>query len=222
MRTRRRSRPAAEAWRERLAGLPRPLTAVLVGGETKPFRFDARGRRRAAGTRCASRRPATAAASISPPAGARGPTSWRRSTPGCRQGARCYRWRRGAADNPYLGLLGHADRFVVTGDSVSMMVEVASLGRPLAIFRCRSGAASPIGSGRGSRHIGTGGTARPAGRICSHRLGVAGYARDLGEIQDRLIERGLAVPLGQPFRGTAAPLQDELQPVVARIRALLA
>ena len=31
---------AGAAWRERLASLPRPLTAVLVGGETKPFRFD--------------------------------------------------------------------------------------------------------------------------------------------------------------------------------------
>ncbi len=32
---------AGEAWRDRLAGLARPLTAVLIGGETKPFRFDA-------------------------------------------------------------------------------------------------------------------------------------------------------------------------------------
>ena len=32
---------AGEAWRERLSGLARPLTAVLIGGETKPFRFDA-------------------------------------------------------------------------------------------------------------------------------------------------------------------------------------
>ena len=32
---------AAAAWRERFADLPRPVTAVLVGGETKPLRFDA-------------------------------------------------------------------------------------------------------------------------------------------------------------------------------------
>ena len=48
-------------------------------------------------------------------------------------GARLYRWHDGGA-NPYHALLGLADRFVVTGDSVSMMVEVARLGKPLAIF----------------------------------------------------------------------------------------
>ena len=31
---------AAERWRSRLADMPRPLTAVLVGGQTRPFRFD--------------------------------------------------------------------------------------------------------------------------------------------------------------------------------------
>ena len=55
-------------------------------------------------------------------------------------GALLYRWSaETSADNPYLALLAHADRFVVTGDSVSMMVEVASLGRPLAIFRAAPG-----------------------------------------------------------------------------------
>ena len=55
-----------------------------------------------------------------------------------------------------------------------------------------------------------------------HRLGIAGYGRDLGQIRRVLVERGLAVPLGQPFRTTAAPLADELAPVAQRIRALLA
>ena len=51
------------------------------------------------------------------------------------EGAVLHRWSPDtSADNPYLGLLAHADRLVVTGDSISMMVEVASLRRPLAIF----------------------------------------------------------------------------------------
>ena len=53
---------------------------------------------------------------------------------GLPDGAILHRWQADDPDNPYLGLLGLADRFVVTGDSVSMMVEVARLGRPLAIF----------------------------------------------------------------------------------------
>ncbi|HSJ96900.1 MAG TPA: ELM1/GtrOC1 family putative glycosyltransferase, partial [Myxococcota bacterium] len=36
-----RVRAGADAWRERLAGLPRPLLALLVGGPTKAVRFDA-------------------------------------------------------------------------------------------------------------------------------------------------------------------------------------
>ena len=65
---------------------------------------------------------------------------------GLPQGALLYRWDPATTgENPYLGLLAHADRFVVTGDSISMMVEVASLGKPLAIF------ALPVGNGLADR-----------------------------------------------------------------------
>ena len=212
---------AGDAWRERLAGLARPLTAVLVGGETKPFRFDAA----VAGTLLAGLCDLQAV-----DGGSFYLSTSRRTRPdvvaalaaGLPPDALLHRWAPdGAADNPYLGLLACADRFVVTGDSVSMMVEVASLGRPLAIFPL------PVGRGLADRvrarlaRIGSGGLLGPLAHLL-HRLGIAGYARDLGEIQHQLIERGLAVPLGQPFRSSAAPLQDELQPVVARIRGLLA
>jgi mitochondrial fission protein ELM1 len=137
------ARRAAAAWRPRLAGLPRPLTAVFVGGETKPFRFDAGvaadllGRLRAVRER---------------DGGSLYVTTSRRTRPdvvealaaGLPDGAVLYRWAPDAADNPYQGLLGLADRFVVTGDSVSMMVEVASLARPLAIF------ALPVAPGLGN------------------------------------------------------------------------
>ena len=212
---------AAKAWRQRLQDLPRPLTAVLVGGETKPYRFDAdvaatllerlrELRRRDGGTLYL--------------------TTSRRTRPdvvgalarGLPEGAVLYRWEPGGGENPYLGLLGLADRFVVTGDSVSMMVEVASLGKPLAIF------ALLVAPGLGNRL--RAGLARLGGRARSgafgrllhlaHRLGLAGYARDLTAVHDLLYRRGLAVPLGEPFRASGARLEDELAPVVARIRAL--
>src|SRR4030095_11663972 len=47
--------------------------------------------------------------------------------------ARLYPWTTDQNRNPYAALLGLADRFVVTGDSISMMVEVARLQKPLAI-----------------------------------------------------------------------------------------
>ena len=208
---------AGAAWRERLAGLPRPLTAVLVGGETKPYRFDAavarnllaaleRVRQRDGGTLYLSTsrrtRPddaATLAAAL--PAG-----------------AVLYRWTAETrAENPYLALLALADRFVVTLDSVSMMVEVASLGRPLAIFDL------PVRPGLAGRARAALARAPLPGAVTHllHEVGVTGYARDLGEIRRLLITRGLAVPLGTPFRTPEMPLADELALVVARVRALL-
>ena len=45
-----------------------------------------------------------------------------------------FHWSPEAEDNPYLGLLALADRFVATGDSISMMTEVVRLKKPLAIY----------------------------------------------------------------------------------------
>ena len=77
----------------------------------------------------------------------------------------------------------------------------------LAIFPCRSGAArgpsAPPWPARGGRF--------GAAAHLLHRLGLAGYARDLTEIHRLLFERGLAVPLGEPFRPPTGPLTDELR-----------
>jgi hypothetical protein len=209
---------AGEAWRDRLAGLARPLTAVLIGGETKPFRFDAAVARDLL---------AELARIRARDGGTLYLTTSRRTRPdvvaaladGLPPGALLYRWSaETTGDNPFLGLLAHADRFVVTGDSVSMMVEVASLGRPLAIFTLPLGA-SLIDRARAV----LGRLELPAGLVHGlHRLGIAGYGRDLGEIRRALIGRGLAVPLGTPFRNSGSVLPDELTPVAARIRDLMA
>jgi len=124
---------AVKDWEDRLSPLPRPLTAVFVGGATKPFRFGASearqllkqlqqitGREGSLYISTSRRTAVEAVAAL----GAALPAN-----------ARLFRWRADtpAPDNPYLALLGSADRFVVTGDSISMMVEVIRLGKPLAI-----------------------------------------------------------------------------------------
>ncbi len=43
-------------------------------------------------------------------------------------------WPYGEAENPYPGLLGLADRIVVTGDSVSMLSEACITGKPVYAF----------------------------------------------------------------------------------------
>lgn len=198
-------------WRERFAALAQPVTALLVGGQTKPYRLDA-GFARELGQRAAqlatpgtlylstSRRTPPAAvealAHALPPAG------------------RMYRWSAEATDNPYHALLALADRFIVTGDSISMMVEVARLGRPLAI------AALPYRSAfAGTLH-----RLATADRGIGSWLRRAGFtrgARDLSEMHRILYAEGLARPLEQGFSAPGGTLEDELPRVAAAIRALL-
>lgn len=214
---------AGAAWRERLSDLPRPLIAVLVGGETKPFRFDAEVARQLAALliRLQERDGGSLYVSTSRRTRPEVVEALEKALPA---GARFYAWSpESAADNPYLALLSLADRFVVTGDSVSMLVEVASLGKPLAIFALPMGrsladwARAALG-----RLADAGGTLLGPLMHLLHKFGIAGYARDLTAIHALLIERGLAVSAGAPFRTSAAPLADELRPVVERIHALFA
>lgn len=203
---------AREAWAERFAGLPRPVTALLVGGQTKPYRLDATVARELMQSATALAAPGTLYVSTS-----------RRTLPAAvaaieaalPPGARFFRWSAEAPDNPYLALLALADRFIVTGDSISMMVEVARLGRPLAI------AALPYRSplaGLSHRWVN-----RPDGLPARLRaVGLTRGARDLGELHRVLIDEGFARPLAQGFPpAPSAGLQDDLPRVVGAIRALL-
>jgi hypothetical protein len=53
------------------------------------------------------------------------------------------------------------------------------------------------------------------------RAGLSGRTRDLSRLHRILIERGLAVRLGEPFPGGGKTPVDELPKVVARVRELL-
>lgn len=217
---------AAEAWRERLADLPRPLTALLIGGPTKPFRFDADAAREL----LARARAAAGEGFLYISTSRRTPPevieALEKNLP---PNARLYRWSPDSSDNPYLALLGLADRFIVTGDSISMMVEVARMGKPLAIYALpyRKGPAGRLQQVLGGwLHGGT--PERGADRLllglgkALYRLGLIRYSRDLTAIHQLLYDKGLAVPLGAPFAQPRQRPADELQGVSERIRALLA
>jgi mitochondrial fission protein ELM1 len=217
---------AGTAWQERLSALPSPLTAVLVGGQTSPFVFDAavarqlleqvnKVTRSAGGTlyiTTSRRTPAAVADALETALPA---------------GSLFYRWRADAAENPYLALLGRADRFVVTGDSISMMMEVVQLGRPVAIFPLPNEPKLWMGSRRYLAKLlhpptgegGASGLLRPLGNLL-YRLNLTGYSRDLTAVHRLLIKKDLAVWLGEPFRLPSRKVLDELPRVVERIQAL--
>ena len=125
--------PEAQALEDELRALPRPLTAVMLGGATRPYRFDeavlthlldrlAQQPELSRGTLyfCGSRR--TAPAVLDALA--------RRLPPG----ARLYRWQEQDPANPYGALRRQADQLVATSDSLSMLMELSGDGAPLGIY----------------------------------------------------------------------------------------
>jgi mitochondrial fission protein ELM1 len=136
-------------------------------------------------------------------------------------------------ENPFLGYLAWADRFVITGDSESMLAEATSLGRPVAIFplperpsfrvlrffrewvlrRATAEPAGPRGSGRPQR-----GLERLCGRLIEN--GFVRPARDLERLHDDLIARGVAYRLGEAGDACGPPLR-EADVVAERVRRLM-
>jgi uncharacterized protein len=215
---------ARAAWGETLGRLPRPLTALLVGGSTAARRLDPATVRvllREAHT-ILTRDAGSLAVVTSPRTPPDAEATLRDGLP---QGALFFPWRP-EAPNPYVGLLALADRCIVTGDSLSMLVEAARAGKPLAIAPVYPSSRPALwlleASGLAPRAF------DPRRRDRATRLlrrlaaiGTSGGSRDTARLHRYLCEHAWAVPLGQPFPVPPAPPPDDSAAVAARIRALL-
>jgi len=221
---------AAEAWKERFAPLGRPLIAMLIGGETNPFVMNRRVARDLV---------ATARWVVDELGGTPYVTTSRRTAPevvevlrsDLPEGAVLFEWSAAAADNPYRALLGAADGFIVTGDSVSMMVEVIYLRKPLAIFPLPGGWLGSVDRLRRSlaRRLFDPRRDSALDRL-RHRLARGVYyldcfnvlraTRDFRAFHKLLVDDGLAVWAGRPFRREEAELPDDIGVVVKRIEEL--
>jgi mitochondrial fission protein ELM1 len=222
---------AAAHWHAQLAPLPRPLVAFLVGGQTHPFVMD---------ERVAHGLQAQAQQVVARGGTPYFTTSLRTAAPvveALRQGlpgqARLHAWSASGApeDNPYLALLGSADAFVVTGDSISMQVEVVRLGRPLAIYplptrpfsapdlwrrRIATWLNRPRCEGGGDRLRHT--LARAVYRVDRPR--VFSMTRDFEAFHRLLVGQGLAVWAGDTPQPPRAAPPDDLELATRRIREL--
>jgi len=174
----------AAALAPRLAALPRPLVAVLLGGANRVYRAS-----EALFESLVEQLVALAEAghglAITPSrrTGAANEALLRRRL------ARlpAYIWD-GTGDNPYFGLLGLADAVLVTADSVSMVSEAAATGKPVHIIDLEGGSAK---FSRFHRALREAGITRPfTGAIESWRYAPPDdTARAAAEIRRRLALR---------------------------------
>ena len=119
----------APRWAEAFASIPQPRIAVLLGGANSRYRFGEAEARELAGQLKAlagqgygllitgSRRTGEANLAI-----------FREALAGCAAFI-----SDGGGDNPYFGMLAHADAFIVTCDSVNMITEACSTGKPVHV-----------------------------------------------------------------------------------------
>ena len=198
---------AAHVLAPRYAASPRPLIALLVGGDSSSFRLDAASAARLAtlaSTVCAEAG-GSLLVSTSPRTSAHATKALCAALDGR---AEIFRWRQDAAENPYLAWLGLADHFIVTADSASQISEACATGKPVAVFGW-GGAAD-----RAARHD---------GRLRRALIAAGWYKprRDFDAFLRRLHSRGLIHRLGEaPPRQPSAAV-DEMPRVIERIRGLM-
>jgi uncharacterized protein len=192
---------AAEQWRPRVAGLPRPWVAVLMGGDSGRFVMTpGKGLRlgmlardfalAAGGSLLVTDSPRT-------PRAAGDALQAQLQVPHL-----CYRWGSGS-DNPYRGLLALADAFIVTGESMSMLGEAADTGRPLYIFDVGDGAARWWSLPHSYRY-------KPLSHRLAMRIAPLRMRRDVGNIQRALVDAGRAQWLAPGMIDQAALALKEL------------
>ena len=214
----------APAWEARFRDLPRPWWVVLLGGDSGPFVFtpDKAGRLAAWLNEVVTQSGGSVLVTDSArtPKAAYDAFLCRLDVP-----VHAFHWGDDSRENPYRGYLAVADRLVVTGESMSMLAEARSTGRPLYIFDLSDCPQGPAGGRRCRpwwrwRHNFR---YRPLSHRLAMRIAPRRMRRDVARIQQRLVASGAAAWAGQEAPPGRAPAADEdLARAAARVRALLA
>jgi mitochondrial fission protein ELM1 len=223
---------AASQWQTRLADLPRPYTALLVGGNSSAYQLDPvtaadLGRnastqvRTVGGSLLVSTSPRTPAPAADALFAAIDCSAYH------------YRWRPNDPDNPYLAYLALADRFIVTVDSASQIVEACLMGKPVTVFEWSSQTPFWLKVKDTPRrwlelhtHQANGRNgARRQNRLARlyDRLVYCGFirpTRDFETCLQALEKRGLITRFGKVARSLPPQPLDDMERAVTRIRAL--
>ena len=219
-------------WQHDLDGLPKPRIALLVGGDSPSYVIDPATAAKLGAEASAAARKCGGSLLIttSPRTSAEATDALEAAIDGPHY---LHRWRQGT-DNPYRAFLALADRFIVTGDSASMLAEACATGRPVSIYpvpgRFESLPGSSlmrdgIGPWRASR-VSYRGTPKQQDWIARFydRLVDAGLVtppRDLGAYHERLRADGLAT-IGISTNGTLHRRReiDDIERAVERVREI--
>jgi len=206
-------------WEARFSALPRPWTAVIVGGNSGPFTFGRKAARRLAAQATEFARARGGSLLVT--------TSARTAPAALQELARritvpmhFYHWQPDDLNNPYHAYLGLADELIVTADSISMLSEACATRKPVHMFDLGTGRLAMAGEADGDND---GNDLRPAALLYRvlMRWGPRRLSRDITLVHRQLIREGRADWLGRPGAACAAlPLQD-IDRAVARVRALM-
>ncbi len=209
----------AGKWKEKLSKLERPLVGVFVGGVTKVYSYDEKVGR-------------DLMDKVYKSIGGRGTiyiTTSRRTPKNMVKvldefkpdNALLYRWGIDESkDNPYQALLAHADGCVVTSDSISMMVEVMRLRKPLAVFNLPMTLTWPdkIRLKLG-KYI-----SRKLVSAWIYNVGIYFGGRDMESFYSKIINKGWGVEIDQnsfPYKINNVNVPDEVEMVVQKITQIL-
>ncbi len=221
----------ADAWLARFSALPRPWIALLSGGTSRPYVFAAKtgtnlGRAASAYAQAQGGSLLLTASRRCPPASFAALTA---AIEDCGCPAYIHNPHSPGGDNPYAAYLALADRFIVTGDSVSMAADACLSGKPVSVYELpvrydlRMRAARWFRARAMEKQKGYGSLADKLYTFLVE-YGFLTSIRDERIFMEILRKKGLAAPFGEEEAnpGRRCCNRQELENTAARIRALFA
>ena len=194
------SKEEASHWHKTFKRYPKPWNGILLGGAKWPFSMTSEVVERLASQ--ASKLPGSMIVTTSPRTPPRAASVFRDCL-----GERAYVhvWDAGQL-NPYHSILEYADRFIVTGDSATMLSETCATGRRVDIFDLP--------------HRDTAAYFLTPGKILSY-TGLINPPRNMTSLHAGIIKSGHASFLGEEPEFIASEPPGDLQQAAARVHEIM-